>query len=330
MAAGSGRTAGTTLPGGPFPGAPHGDGPHPGCLPPQFDTPDRLRSPVTDACGTMTYYDIEFGTVHGYRPLRLDLRVPAGSGAAPVVVFLHGGGFSFGSRLHGLMSEAIWRGLLDRGIAVASAEYRLSGEAIFPACLHDAKAAVRWLRKFGAELGVRPNAIGAWGESAGGHLAAFLGLNNAYEPLKGKVGVGDVSSEVQAAVAWYPPTDFLAMDAQAPAGSEMWHGDEDSPESLLIGGALRENREAAAFASPVSHASAAAAPILLVHGLQDRTVPYQQSVVLRDALEAAGAPVRLELIPDAGHVFTGVDIAPIVGLSADFLAAELGRAAGRQ
>jgi acetyl esterase/lipase len=295
---------------------------------PQFHTPDQLRPPVTDAQGAKTYYDIEFATVPGYRPLRLDLRVPAGTGPAPVVVFLHGGGFCFGSRLHGPVSEAIWRALLDRGIAVAAAEYRLSGEAIFPACLHDVKAAVRWLRKFGAGLGVRPNRIGAWGESAGGHLAAFLGLNSTYEPLNGKVGVGDVGSGVRAAVAWYPPTDFLAMDEQAPAGSEMWHNDADSPESRLIGGALRENREAATFASPVRHASATAAPILLVHGQQDRHVPYQQSALLKDALEAAGAKVRLELVPDAGHLFAGVDIAPIIGLSADFLAAELGEAAG--
>jgi acetyl esterase/lipase len=294
---------------------------------PQFDTPDRLRPPVTDADGTKAYYDIEFGSVPGYRPLRLDLRVPAGPGPVPVVVFLHGGGFSFGSRLRGPVSEAIWRALLDRGIAVASAEYRLSGEAIFPACLHDVKAAVRWLRKFGAGLGVRAHAIGAWGESAGGHLAAFLGLNNTYEPLNGRVGAFDVSADVQVAVAWYPPTDFLAMDDQSPAGSLISHDDEDSPESRLVGGPLRENREAARFASPVSHVSAKAAPILLVHGLKDCNVPYQQSVVLKDALDAAGAQARLELIPGAGHAFTGVDIAPVVELSADFLAAELRKAA---
>ncbi len=84
---------------------------------------------------------------------------------------------------------------------MAAVEYRLSGEALFPACLHDVKAAVRWLRRFGSELGLRPDAIGVWGESAGGHLAALLGLNNSSADLNGAVGVTDVSADVQAAVA---------------------------------------------------------------------------------------------------------------------------------
>src|SRR5262249_33661207 len=141
----------------------------------------------------------------------------------------------------------------------------------------------------------------------------FLGLNNTDESLNGSVGVTDVGADVQATVAWFPPTDFLAMDQHAP----------DSPEALLIGGAVQEQPDAARFASPVSHVSAAAAPMLLVHGLADRLVPYQQSVSLKEALDKAGTQAALELIPDADHVFEGVDAAPIISRSADFLAGHL-------
>lgn len=281
---------------------------------PAYDTPDSRPSLLTNNGGVSKYSDVEFGTSLGFRPVRMDITIPAGATAAvPVVVYIHGGAFLFGSRRHGPLSEPVWRSLLERNLAVAAVEYRLSGEALFPACLHDVKAAVRWLRRFGPAIGLRPDAIGSWGESAGAHLAAFLGLNNTDESLNGSVGVTDVGADVQATVAWFPPTDFLAMDQQAP----------DSPEALLIGGAVQEQPDAARFASPVSHVSAAAAPMLLVHGLADRLVPYQQSVSLKEALDKAGTQAALELIPGADHVLEGVDAAPIISRSADFLAGHL-------
>ena len=100
---------------------------------------------------------------------------------------------------------------LGWGLAVALVEYRFSGEARFPACLHDVKAAVRWLRRFGADVGVDGAAIGVWGESSGGHLAAFVALSGTDERLDGAVGVTGCSSDVTAAVAWYPDTDLLVF-----------------------------------------------------------------------------------------------------------------------
>jgi dipeptidyl aminopeptidase/acylaminoacyl peptidase len=148
-------------------------------------------------------------------------------------------------------------------------------------------------------------------------------LNNAVEAVNGTVGVTGVPADVQAAVAWYPPTDFLTMDQQAQADSALSHDAADSPESRLIGGAIQEHPDEARFASPVSHVGAAAAPMLLIHGLADRVVPYRQSVALKEALDAAGAHAMLELVPDAGHVFEGVDVAPIIERSAGFLAGQL-------
>jgi acetyl esterase/lipase len=246
------------------------------------------------------------------------VRPAAADGPVPVVVWIHGGAWLFGSRLHGPVTEPVRRALADRGIAVALVEYRLSGEARFPACLHDVTAAVRWLRRFGASVGVDGESIGVWGDSGGGHLAAFVALNSADDRLEGTVGVTGCSSYVTAAVAWYPPTDILAL---GPDGTG-WP-DPTTPEALLIGGPTRERREDAAFASPVNHVHPGAAPILLVHGLQDDLIPHVQSVLLHEALQAVGATSELELIDGAGHVFVGVDPDPIAERSADFLARHL-------
>src|SRR2546425_1613101 len=145
----------------------------PAFLPAGFDTLDTLPSPVKDEAGISTYSDVEVGITVGFRPVRMDIMIPAAALPVPVVMFIHGGAFLFGSRRHGPVSQPVWRSLLQRGLAVAAVEYRLSGEARFPACLHDVKAAVRWLRRFGPAIGLRPDAVGSWGESAGAHLAAF-------------------------------------------------------------------------------------------------------------------------------------------------------------
>lgn len=305
-------------PGGPRPpGTPGPPGP-----PGPFATPEEVGPPRPDGlAGATRYADIEFARVMGYRPLRLDLLIPPGAaGPVPVVVWIHGGAFLFGSRREGPSTEAACRALLERGVAVAQVEYRFSGEALFPACLHDVKAAVRWLRRFGEHLGVDGDAIGVWGESAGGHLALFTALNGDDPRLDGTVGVTGCSSDVRAGVAWCPDTDFLALGSGPErAGSP----DPTSPEALLIGGATRERREDAAWASPVTHVHAGAAPILLVHGLEDRLLPPQQSELMHEALQAAGAPCALEWVEGADHVLFGVDRDPIAGRSADFLVGHL-------
>ena len=274
--------------------------------------------------GGTRFADIEYARVMGYRPLRMDLVLPpSASGLVPVVLWIHGGAWLFGSRLHGANTEPVCRALLDRGVAVALVEYRFSGEALFPACLHDVKAAVRWLRQFGASVGVDSDAIGVWGESSGGHLAAFVALNGTEERLEGTVGVTGCSSKVAAAVAWCPPTDFLAM---GPDGTG-WP-DPTTPEALLIGGPTQARRQEAAFASPVNHVRPGAAPILVVHGLQDGLIPPQQSALLHEALQAAGATSELEWVDGAGHVFFGVDPDPLAERAADFLVRHLTEARG--
>jgi acetyl esterase/lipase len=224
----------------------------------------------------------------------------------------------FGSRLEGPGTGSACRALIERGVAVAQVEYRFSGEISFPGCLHDVKAAVRWLRRFGPQLGLNGEAIGVWGESSGGHLAALVAMNRTDEQLDGPVGVPDGPSTVTAAVAWCPVTDILALGPDG-AGSD----DPRSPEALLVGGPTGQQRQAAAFASPITHVSGAAAPLLLVHGLEDALVPPRQSVLLHEALVQVGAVTELDLVEGAGHVLFGVDVDPIADRSADFLVRHL-------
>src|SRR6476661_7067961 len=127
--------------------------------------------------GVRVLAGVPYAAIPGIRPLELDLWLPdAGHGPSPVVVFLHGGGWRLGSRhlvgpAYATADPGPFELFAQAGIAVASIDYRLSGEALWPAQLHDAKAAVRWLRRRSSELGIDPERMASWGESAGGHLA---------------------------------------------------------------------------------------------------------------------------------------------------------------
>jgi acetyl esterase/lipase len=222
------------------------------------------------------------------------------------VVFLHGGGWRAGGRhLAGpafLGAEPTpFERVAQAGIAVASADYRLCGEARWPAPLHDVKAAVRWLRGRATELGLDGERIAAWGESAGGHLAALLGLTAGDPALEGSLGVTGPSSQVCGVVAWYAPSDLRAMAADT-------GGRDDDPgtrEAGLLGAPPSSVPDLAAQASPLCQVSPAAPPFLLLHGAADRAVPCVQSQRLHDALAAAGAEAELTLYPGAGHMWAG-------------------------
>jgi acetyl esterase/lipase len=257
--------------------------------------------------GTRVLRGVPFAALPGARPLELDLHLPpAGSAPPPVVVFLHGGGWRLGSRhsagpAYRDADPSPFARLARAGVAVASADYRLSGEATWPAQLHDAKAAVRWLRARAGELGVDGDRVAAWGESAGGHLAALLGLTGDDAALEGDVGVTGPSSAVGAVVTWYAPTDLRAVATDLGADPL----DPGTREAQLLGAPVPEVPEAAAQASPVTHVSPAAPPFLLLHGAADRFVPCVQGERLYDALLEAGVEVELDVLADADHMWLG-------------------------
>lgn len=220
---------------------------------------------------------------------RLDLYLPAtGAGPFPLVVWIHGGGFSGGTET--LADGAAARRLVDRGFAVASLGYRLSGEARFPAAVLDLKAALRHLRANAGDYRIAPDRIGAWGSSAGGHLAAFLGVTGGVAEFEdASLGNATQSSRVQAVVDWYGPSNFLEMDADADAQgcaryAGIGHDDPNSPEGRWLGGKPSSIPQVASRASPVAWVSVDDPPFIIQHGGRDCSVPTQQGRRMRDAL----------------------------------------------
>ncbi len=238
---------------------------------------------------------IAYRVVPGHGPLLLDLHRPAGPGPAPLVVFLHGGGWCTGSRAtfgpaYDGWDPSAFALLTAAGLAVASVDYRFSGEAVFPAQLSDVTAALTWLREHADEHGLDPHRTALWGESAGGHLAALLGLT---------------AGGVRAVVDWYGPADLTALAADAAGGTVVDPAAPDSREARLLGAPVADVPERARAASPVAHVHAGAPPFLLVHGTADRFVPYRQSERLAAALVGCGAAARLHPIAGADHMWRG-------------------------
>ncbi len=191
-------------------------------------------------------------------------------------------------------------GLVDDGdYAAATINYRLSGEATWPAQIHDCKAAIRWLRANAPKYGIDPDRIGVIGASAGGHLAALLGTSGGIATLEGDLGThAGVSSRVKCVVDQFGPSDLLAMGDYP---SRIDHNAPESPESKLIGGALPEHKDVARAASPITYVSRDDPPFLIFHGTEDPLVPFNQSERLAEALKAAGVSCTFVNVVDAGH-----------------------------
>ncbi|MFE9635584.1 alpha/beta hydrolase fold domain-containing protein [Streptomyces sp. NPDC006463] len=288
--------------------------------------------PVTGPDGIRRFEGVTYATKPGYRPRLLDVQLPAGEGPFPVVVWIHGGGWLEGDRRYPppTVPAALLHGsVLTAGLALVSIDYRHSLEAPFPAQLHDVKAAIRYVRRFAADLGIDPERIGVWGESAGGHLAALAGLvgpgSAGGAELEGTEGVGSGETGVLAVVDWYGCSDLAALAAHPmppmPPGVEF-----PDPYEALLGGTEAERPALARAASPVTYAGGPhLPPFLLVHGTADGLVPYSQSEALAGALEDAGGEVTLEPVDGADHIFLGSpDIPGIVARSVSFLARHLG------
>jgi acetyl esterase/lipase len=231
---------------------------------------------------------------------KVDLYVPRSSSPVPLILFVHGGGFSRGDK-----GDQDPGPFVSDGYAFASVNYRLSGDAIFPAQLEDCKAAVRWLRANAAKFNLDPERFGAWGTSAGGHLVALLGTSG--DTTLFDVGENlEFSSRVHAVADWFGPTDFLQMDAhRLPDG--MGHNGAGSPESRLIGGPIQQNKDKVARANPITYISSNDPPFLIAHGDQDRLVPHHQSELLHSALIAARVPSTLITVKGGGHGFRNAD-----------------------
>lgn len=258
--------------------------------------------PPTPPKGTTVHRDLAY-VPNGHAKQKLDLYLPSGAVTArtkrPLVIYIHGGAFKFGDKKSAFLPVR----LLSKGYALASLDYRLSGDALFPAQIQDCKAAVRWLRANAARYGIDPSRFVSFGESAGGNLAALLGTAGPSKYLD--VGPNlKYSSVVQGVVDLYGPTDFLQMDAHRVEGGDE-HNPADSPESLLIGGALQENPDKVARANPITYVSRQSPPFFIAHGTKDSVVPFHQSEILASALKRAGRKVTLLPVLGVDHGFRG-------------------------
>lgn len=249
-----------------------------------------------------TYKDLSYASDSAAQ--KLDLYIPEGSGPFPVVIMVHGGGFMMGDKSDGTGLAGVDQLLAD-GYAVASINYRLSGEAKYPAQIQDAKAAVRFLRANAAKYTLNSDKFGVWGASAGGNLAALLGITCGVAELEGaELGNAEQSSCVQAVVDWFGPIDFLKMDEQfAGTSCPQSHDAADSPESQLVGAAVQTVPELVKTTNPMNYIDSTDAPFIIQHGSADCNIPPVQGKNLADALGAAiGADkATYTLINGAGH-----------------------------
>ncbi|MCW4039743.1 MAG: alpha/beta hydrolase [Candidatus Bathyarchaeota archaeon] len=236
-------------------------------------------------------YDVAFGT-SGSRPLLLNIARPKKQPleAMPAIIFVHGGGWYRGDH-KGPQNYPF----AAAGYFTVNIEYRLSREAIFPAQIHDCKAAIRWLRANAEEYYINPDLIGIWGLSAGGHLASLLGTSGDVPDLEGNGGSEGFSSRVQAVVDWYGPSDLSKMGGT--------HDEPDSPECRVVGGLLAERKEIVQMVNPITYVTSDDPTFLMIHGEKDQIVPFNQSELLYQALKEAEVDVTLIKVTNGDHYF---------------------------
>lgn len=260
---------------------------HPG-LAPFLAPPDPAALPLPPAAhpadGVRLLRAVPYAVRDGSRPLELDVWLPEEPPAAlPVVVFVHGGAWRSGLRDDLGPRFRTWRPgpfarLARAGFAVVGPDYRLSGEAVFPAQLDDLTEALAWLRTRSADLGVDADRVVTWGESAGGHLAALLALTASPAP--------------RGCVVWYGATDLTAAPPH-------------TPEAALLGAPAADVPGLARAASPVARVTPGAPPFLILHGAEDTVIPPTQGEALASALRAVGSEAGLRAVPGADHLWIG-------------------------
>jgi acetyl esterase/lipase len=237
--------------------------------------------------------DLEYARV-GEHSLKLDLYLPKGVKGPPLIVWVHGGGWRSGSK-----SQVPVQKLVDDVWAIASVDYRLSPVARFPAQVHDIKAAIRFLRAKAKDHGYDAGKVVVAGASAGGHLAALVGVSGGVKELEGAVGEHlKESSDVQAIVSYYGASNLETILAQStPHGLKV----RVPALELLLGGPPEEKGELARLASPVAHVDDKDPPLLLLHGDQDPQMPINQSHELHGKYKEANRPVEFVVIHGGVH-----------------------------
>ena len=267
--------------------------------------PDFTKSAIASS---KSWIDVDYAG-DGIIGHKLDVFLPKkGKAPFPVVVTIYGSAFFSNSSKGSCFRDGFGQTLLENGFAVVSINHRSSRDSIWPAQLHDIKAAIRFIRGNANVFSLNTAFVGVTGFSSGGHLSAMLGVTSHSKnaevqglaiDLEGNVGKFlTESSHVDAVVDWFGPTDFLIMDD---CGSTMKHNDAQSPESTLVGGAIQDNKAKTALANPLSYVGKNDPPFLIFHGNKDPLVPHCQSEKLYEKMQKEGVASQLVIIEGGGH-----------------------------
>lgn len=300
----------------------------PAWLPPKFGP---IPLAETTATG-LKRHTIRYAIIGGFRPPELDLYLPEGDGPFPIVVWVHGGGYTGGSRRDftpWLEKAGMIQRVLDAGMAFASVDYRLGYEVTFPQAIHDVNSAIRWLAAHAGKLGLDADRIALWGESAGGHLASLVALTQGDEYFEGNNGVArPVQFRIRALLDWYGAADLNTI-VRPMDGSDESLDDlmRFPPEYFNLGASRWKDTQLRAQASPISYVSAAMPKTLRIHGTADGMVPYSQSVEFYEAAIHAGGDCQLIAVDGADHAWFGLAqdrVTEVVATSVAFLKSALG------
>ena len=261
---------------------------------PKKDDPQHILDRLPE--GTIIERDIVYAT-NGDREMLLDVYRPKSDTPLPLVIWIHGGAWDWGSKDRSNPMV----GLIERGYAVSGINYTKSREEIFPAVINDCRAAVSFLRLNADRFNLDPNRFGAAGESAGGHLTALLATVGDTEEFMKHPVTSKASSAIQAASPWSGPTNFLKLnDVKCHQDYSKRH----SAPSRLIGQPIKEAPEKCRQANPITYISKADPPCFIVHGDADFVVPLNQSELLHAALQAAAVPSTLYIPKGGNHGFS--------------------------
>ena len=242
--------------------------------------------------------DIEYANPDGQH-LKLDLAAPkTAMGPFPAVVCIHGGGWGAGSRQQ---HDGLCLRLAQQGYVAVTVSYRFAPKYQFPAQVHDVKEAVRWLRAHAWKYQIDPDHIGVTGDSAGGHLAQFLGVTNDVKSFEGTGANLDQSSRVACVVNFFGPNDLTKSYEKSTEAHKVL--------PPLLGGDLQHARQQHILASPLYWVTPHAAPTLCIQGTKDLLVAHEQAVWMIDRLKAVGVDAELLSLEGAGHGFQGEDAA---------------------
>jgi acetyl esterase/lipase len=280
--------------------------------------------PTRGPAGDLRYENIVYSCEPGYRPLFLDLRIPQHGKPPALIVWIHGGGWIYGSRRRlppHLFENAVQDQMIDAGYAVASVDYRLAREAGFAGMLLDVKAAIRWLRGHAADFDIDPERVILWGESAGGHLAVMAGLCTKLDDVE-RTGEHLEQPETPTVIVdWYGPTDLTVMSHLEPATDTEESGSTaEHPATIL----QQHGNWTYAELSTTTYIKPDAPPMFIAHGAADHIVPVGQSRELVAGLRAVGATVDYLEVPGADHVWRDAASVPdIVARSLSFVAEAL-------